>query len=73
MESLIRNLCKHQPWKPFEFQTSQGEWIAVKSPELVMPAFDELIVLDMAEKRTRMFSMLHIVEARHLNEYVHCG
>lgn len=66
MESMIRNLCTHRPWKPFEFQTSQGEWIVVNSPELVLPAFDELIVLDMQTKRTRMFSMLHIVEARHV-------
>ncbi|MCD0457938.1 hypothetical protein U8335_25250 [Roseiconus lacunae] len=66
MESLIRNFCQHRPWKPFEFQTSQGEWIRIESPDIVLPAFDELIVLDTKARRTRMFSMLHIVEARHL-------
>ncbi|MDM4014605.1 hypothetical protein [Roseiconus lacunae] len=66
MESIIKNFCSHRPWKPFEFQTIHGEWITVNSPELVLPAFDELAVLDLVARRLRVLSMLHIVEARHL-------
>ena len=67
MEATIKELCKHSPWKPFQFQTTQGEWVTVNSPDTILPAFDELVYLDTRTRNLRMFSMLHIVEARHVD------
>ena len=65
MEETLRKLVRSQPWRPVEFELTSGEWIRVESPDLILVGFDAVEVLEMASRKYRHFSMLHVREARH--------